>query len=907
MLATWIEKLGLPLLSEDKRRTLPGGFSKDNPEKIPSPSPPPQTIPEESSDKSSPEPQRKKDQLIPVVVVPKIVMKKTLVETKTIPSKTRKNNSLADSVKTDIDLASQARTTTKEKLKTPQDRSHGRTLLGWTGFADFLHKNNLCNDSSSHIPSSEKIPTSSKKDILDGWKLSENFIKGDGNCLFRGVATWLLGHQDQHQKIRTPCYDELAKNQDHYAPFVTRDDLRQPGQTAQEGLLIQSLPEEEIYNFFLRKSQSDGFWGGDHHLSAVSHVFGIQLVVLSQNGGTYAFQPRTGELKRTIYLWYNGNNHYEIIWNPQLHSAQSANLVFQTPQRNTLPGKSVLKPSSFPRNPADKSSTTILSNPQAKNNKRVSFGTLVHEKIITTGNSLLHIDPRLQTPPSQLTKCSSTISNIRKSQHFNSAPPQPRNLVVVIPPISSFPWNQPLPPNLKRKRNRIAGLEKNHGLPIINGYWNRVNERLKLETGKNKKTIPYGVIRFAMPEGLLEGWYISHNLIQTSKSIMDPDITGFYHAVNYWMSGTQDRHSIFQKDLAEHLGKQLPQMSKNSSRLVRVDNKKPFSVDEIKKAFHLVSDGKKPDQVIYSTAATMLRVVLVVVEMGPTSATWSQYSPFGSHNLAPFPSIYLFFNLNVNRFQIMWAPQIHQPVVCPENPELETRLLGNTNLLSNPQSQPSHDHTFSVQPSENKTVADPNPDSLPPQKRFKTQPTSQIPHHSLEPNCMPTIEDLRMVDFGPALTRLHIYHHKDTCNRKCCSISQAAYFELGDFRYVGWRLSIGFFPDDQNSIWRVLSLWIYKSQERYNEVRKLCDDRPCLDLEDNPPEFHSSEIPRILKIASTRYRANILLLHIQDGYGALEKFEPCHIDEHQQPSTPRYYFIYSWKGRFGILYCQHHL
>jgi hypothetical protein len=212
---------------------------------------------------------------------------------------------------------------------------------------------------------------------------------------------------------------------------------------------------------------------------------------------------------------------------------------------------------------------------------------------------------------------------------------------------------------------------------MVDGYWNGVNERLKLETGKHKKTIPYGVIRFAMPEGLLEGWYISHNFIQTSKSIMAPDITGFYHAVNYWMSGTQHQHAIFQKHLADQLGKQLPQMSKDqnkSSRLVRVDNKKPFSVDEIKKAFHLVSDGQKPDQVIYLTAATMLRVVIVVVEMGPTSATWNQYSPIGSHNLAPFPSLYLFFNLNLKQFQIMWAPQIHQPVVGPENTKLETQL-----------------------------------------------------------------------------------------------------------------------------------------------------------------------------------------------------------------------------------------
>jgi hypothetical protein len=411
----------------------------------------------------------------------------------------------------------------------------------------------------------------------------------------------------------------------------------------------------------------------------------------------------------------------------------------------------------------------------------------------------------------------------------------------------------------------------------------------------------------------LDGWRISHDFILTSQSVSAPDITGFYHAVAYWMTGTQDRYAIFQKRLADHLGGQLPQMSRdqqNSSRLLNVENKNHFSVGEIKKAFQLVFDGRKPDKVVYTTAATMLRVTFVEVVMGPSPATWMQYSPTGYQNTA-FPCLYFIFNSTSRRFQIMWAPKIHQPVVGPENADLQTRLSGNTTLFSDTQSPPSLHHSLPVQiyqPSEKSTLPNSNPDTLPPEKRFKILQTGEKPILTLESYSMPTIEDLKTVNFGPA-SGIHIYHQKDSCNPQCRAVAKTAYFELGNFKYVGWRFSINLFPDNKDSIWRALSFWIYGSQARHNEIRMSCETRPHVlnDQLTDPPEFHSSEIPGLLRAVSIKYRARIVFVWIHDGIAHLREFHPRYIDEDDERLVPRNYFIYSWKGRFGIFYCHHHL
>ncbi|PLW36556.1 hypothetical protein PCANC_15517 [Puccinia coronata f. sp. avenae] len=231
----------------------------------------------------------------------------------------------------------------------------------------------------------------------------------------------------------------MAQNPDKYLPFVTRGDL--------EGKA--SLHNQDIFGTFLTQSQESGFWGGDHHLVALSCAYQIRLVVLSHEGRTYDNIPGSEQPTRTIFLWYNGANHYEIIWNPSLHSVSSSSssnppATQVPPPKNKTPTRTFLKSTESTKEPTE---------------------TLLPKKIVTfqeatPANSQLreHFDPRLLAVAPTSPPLKSTIEKIRKTKPVNPANTSlpKRQPVVVIPRLNpvgcKFPWNQPLSPELKEKK-----------------------------------------------------------------------------------------------------------------------------------------------------------------------------------------------------------------------------------------------------------------------------------------------------------------------------------------------------------------------------------------------------------------------------------------------------------------------
>ncbi|PLW36909.1 hypothetical protein PCASD_10192 [Puccinia coronata f. sp. avenae] len=371
-------------LNEHQRRTVAGGWSKDNPNKIPTPCSSPNRNDAGKQTKAPPEPGSKSPSKGP-----------------TIRPKSSRGKSEGLSKKVDEDLEQirkgTSSTSRKETLEELLANFQEDKRVGWLGFAEFLLEQNLFDDNSGHIPPDLVIPTVSPPDILDGWKVSHGFIKGDGNCLFRAVATWVCGDQEA--------------------------------------------------------------------------------------------------IKRTIFLWYNGANHYEIIWNPSLHSvspSSSSNppATQVPPPKNKTPTQTVLKSTESTKDPTE---------------------TLLPKKIVTFQEA--------------------TPANSQLREHFD-----PRLLAVAptSPPLKSTIEKSGRPSLIKgKKRVRVLGLEKNHGLPIVDGYWTEVNEKLMLETWERVQQLPRGTIRFALPLGLMDGWRISHDLIRTTTSTKSPDSSGFYHALSY--------------------------------------------------------------------------------------------------------------------------------------------------------------------------------------------------------------------------------------------------------------------------------------------------------------------------------------------------------------------------------------
>ncbi|OAV87378.1 hypothetical protein PTTG_09023, partial [Puccinia triticina 1-1 BBBD Race 1] len=232
----------------------------------------------------------------------------------------------------------------------------------------------------------------------------------------------------------------------------------------------------------------------------------------------------------------------------------------------------------------------------------------------------------------------------------------------------------------KKKRIRILGLQKKHGLPVVEGYWDVANARLELENGVGCKTLPYGTMQFASPLGLLEGWRISHQVIESTEDVKVPDLTGFFHAVSYWLHGVQVYYNQVRKQIIGEMDGQLRQRKtgrlpsgKNFSLFAGDDI---FTIDEIDTSHLRTIEGKKPDAAIYITTANLSQAVIVVIELGAKQAKWKEYKPF-QHTKRHLPTFYLFYNPKLNNFEIMWKPQFHQPPTDP----LE---LINTNSVIKP-------------------------------------------------------------------------------------------------------------------------------------------------------------------------------------------------------------------------------
>ena len=947
-LATWIGSLGMKLLSEAKRRTINGGWSADNSAKIPSLSPPPHksppfpnTSPSATSPKGPSPSQNPSNSNVP--------LKKNSAS-----NSTRPRDAFSSTVREDIGLTGTGRQRKTHSAQFNQDKKEGspkinsvkadlqdfisshtsNALVGWRGFAAFLLEKNLWNDCSAKIPS-VSIPTSIEDSILEGWKLSENFINGDGNCLFRAVAIWLFGNQEEHRYIRDACVQEMQTNPNIYSPYVTQTDL----------MIKEVVEEEDIYSMFLMKSREDTFWGGDHHLAAIAEAYQLRLVVLCNNGQTYEHRSHTQEPKMTIFLWFNGINHYEIIWNPSIHSESI---------KSPLPSKKSQTPPP-PLKSAIQTKISSKATPHQDNQilqqKRVSFAPVLKgEIIIPTETVLKHLDPRLHlaplsfpeenhnnlphspTPDPPASSCPaenhpnqphpptkrssnsihdnqphrSVISRItNKHMPVHTLPantrnqfPQKKYPVVVIPPapkrpqhanLSSLPQNQTQLSITKRKRKRISGFEKNHGLPIVTGYWLLVNERLLLETGKKAKTLPYVTICFGLPLGLLKGWCISHKFItSTAFNTTAPDETGFYHAVSYWINGNQESFKSFRRHLIKELSERIPSSTTTKVPITSPLTNQPFADLDLGRALKRVVDGKKPHLVEYIITATLLSVVLVVVEMGPTNATWKEHCPHLHKSQDQTPSLYLFYNSKLRNFEIIWNPFFHQPQTNPAtSPSLDltvqSPLLPHSTGFIPPRSSPEP----------------------PPPLPFKSKKKPEM-----EPSFMATHEDLQAINFAPVQGHLQYFHlsQNGICKPKCRAMKEALYFEIGNFKYIGWRLSLGYIVDDNNNLWRALSLWKYHKQEDYHRVKFCFASSSFTNLGhfvlDQP--FNQESSSSILQRVSTWWNVRIVVLHIQPGHCTLQTFLPKSLTL-ESPSISGTYFLYRWKEKFGILYCKDHL
>ncbi|KHJ88675.1 OTU-like cysteine protease [Oesophagostomum dentatum] len=121
-------------------------------------------------------------------------------------------------------------------------------------------------------------------------------VRGDGSCMFRAVADQLYADQEMHGEVRRLCMDYMARNRDHFAPFVAED-----------------------FSSYIARKRRPGQHGNHVELQAISEMFArpIEIYEYSENPRNI-FYPTINalEVHAPIRLSYHGSSHYNSVVDP---------------------------------------------------------------------------------------------------------------------------------------------------------------------------------------------------------------------------------------------------------------------------------------------------------------------------------------------------------------------------------------------------------------------------------------------------------------------------------------------------------------------------------------------------------------------------------------------------------------
>ena len=129
------------------------------------------------------------------------------------------------------------------------------------------------------------------------WK--ESRCAGDGNCLFRAVATVIYGHESQHLRVRQEVYDHLVVHRDFFEAYVY----------------------DETYEEYLKKLGTNHNWGDDIELTACSEIYCKTLEIYRKESGDFhlskTFHEELVGTGEHLKLIYSGSHYTAVVPNKQ--------------------------------------------------------------------------------------------------------------------------------------------------------------------------------------------------------------------------------------------------------------------------------------------------------------------------------------------------------------------------------------------------------------------------------------------------------------------------------------------------------------------------------------------------------------------------------------------------------------
>lgn len=146
-----------------------------------------------------------------------------------------------------------------------------------------------------------------------GYEIVEQ--EGDGNCLFRAVALQVYGDSSMHDRIRQQCLDFMARDPEHFAPFVVDE-------TGSDEATTET--NRTAFSLYIRRKRQSGVHGNNPEIQAMSELFNRPVEVYTPDRGSQPlniFQTGYTTTDTPIRLSYHDGNHYNAVIDPLVPTA----------------------------------------------------------------------------------------------------------------------------------------------------------------------------------------------------------------------------------------------------------------------------------------------------------------------------------------------------------------------------------------------------------------------------------------------------------------------------------------------------------------------------------------------------------------------------------------------------------
>jgi OTU domain-containing protein 3 len=119
-------------------------------------------------------------------------------------------------------------------------------------------------------------------------------VEGDGNCLFRSIADFVEGDENNHAKYREMAVEYITEHKDYFALF---------------------LLDDENIDEYIKDMEESGTWGGHFELVALSSLLNAKFCLHVKDKDPVIVKSSERDLKgvRMIHLAYHVDEHYSSV------------------------------------------------------------------------------------------------------------------------------------------------------------------------------------------------------------------------------------------------------------------------------------------------------------------------------------------------------------------------------------------------------------------------------------------------------------------------------------------------------------------------------------------------------------------------------------------------------------------